>query len=211
MALALRTAHYQQRYPEWPYGLRRSGPSDQLCGSPKPRCNLSWHALSSEQTKFCYVFSHLDQRYGYTTLRTELVSRLSPSREQRIRQFLTLKLGDRKPSQFRRQIRSIIPDDLLRSIWSSRLPSHIRAVFDGQPEDDFKTAVRCADDIIEAAPEPTIASAAPPPKNNDPPGICRRSSRQVKPFHAELDRVRSKSRAPCSSSRKRCAESRSPS
>jgi hypothetical protein len=69
--------------------------------------------ISSEKTKFYYVISQLDQRYAvevediitspperdpYTTLKTELVTRLSPSREQRIRQFLTLDMGDRKPS-----------------------------------------------------------------------------------------------------------------
>jgi hypothetical protein len=98
-------------------------------------------AISSEQTKFCYVISQLDHRYAaevkdiitspperdpYTTLRTELVRRLFPSREQRIRQLLTLEeMGDRKPSQFLRYIRSLspdVPDDFLRSIWSSRLP-----------------------------------------------------------------------------------------
>jgi hypothetical protein len=61
--------------------------------------------ISSEQIKFCHVISQLDHRYTtevkdiitsppdqypYTTLKTELVRRLSPSREQRIRQLHTL-------------------------------------------------------------------------------------------------------------------------
>jgi hypothetical protein len=56
--------------------------------------------VNREKTKFFYVISQLDHRYAeevqdiitspperdpYTTLRTELVWRLSPSREQRIR------------------------------------------------------------------------------------------------------------------------------
>jgi hypothetical protein len=45
MAPALRTSEYQQRYPEWSCGFRRSGPSNQLCGSSKPRYNLPWPAL----------------------------------------------------------------------------------------------------------------------------------------------------------------------
>jgi hypothetical protein len=63
-------------------------------------------------------------------------------------------MGDRKPSQFLRHLRSLAADmldDLLRSIWSSQLPSHIRAVLAGQPEGDFDPAARCADRIIEAA------------------------------------------------------------
>jgi hypothetical protein len=54
--------------------------------------------ITSEQTKFCYVISQLDQRYAseiediivsplkripYTALRTELVRQLMPSKEQR--------------------------------------------------------------------------------------------------------------------------------
>jgi hypothetical protein len=100
--------------------------------------------ISSEQTKFYYVIAHLDHRYAtevediitspperepYTTLRTELIRRLSPSKEQRIHQLLTLQeMGDRKPSQFLRRLRSLapdVPDDFLRSIWSSRLPTNI--------------------------------------------------------------------------------------
>jgi hypothetical protein len=61
--------------------------------------------ISSEQTKFCYVILQLDQHYTaevediitspperdpYTTVKTKLVIRLSASREQCIRQFLTL-------------------------------------------------------------------------------------------------------------------------
>jgi hypothetical protein len=83
--------------------------------------------------------THLDQRYAseveviitsplerdpYTTLKAELVTCLSPSREQRIHQFLTLEMSNCKQSQFLRQLRSLVPDvpdDFLRSIWSSRL------------------------------------------------------------------------------------------
>jgi hypothetical protein len=96
--------------------------------------------ISRQRTKFFHVISQLDHRYAaeledintspperdpYTMLRTELVRRLSPSREQRIRQFLTLEMGDRKPSQFLRHLRSLapdVPDDFLHTIWSSRLP-----------------------------------------------------------------------------------------
>jgi hypothetical protein len=62
------------------------------------------------------------KRDPYTIMKAELVTRLSPSRKQRSHKFLTLEMGDRKPSQFLRQLRSLVPDDFLRSIWSSRLP-----------------------------------------------------------------------------------------
>jgi hypothetical protein len=81
--------------------------------------------ISSETTKFCHVISQLDHRYAAelediiislpergpnTTLRTELMRRLSPSREQRIRQLLTLEMGDRTPSQFLRLLGNLVPD-----------------------------------------------------------------------------------------------------
>jgi hypothetical protein len=47
----------------------------------------------------------------YTALKTELLNRLSPTREQRLRQIITHEeMGDRKPSQFLRHLRSLAPD-----------------------------------------------------------------------------------------------------
>jgi hypothetical protein len=127
--------------------------------------------VSSERTKFFHVISQLDHRYAaevediitspperdpYTTLRTELVQRLSPSREQRIRQLLTFEeMGDRKPSQFLRRLRGLAPDvpeDFLCTIWSSRVPPNIQSTLAGQQECNLDAAARCADRISEVAP-----------------------------------------------------------
>jgi hypothetical protein len=117
----------------------------------------------SEQTKFCYVISLLNHRYAsevedfitsqpkrnpYTTLKTELVKRLSPSKEQRIHQLLALEMGDRNPSQLLRHLRSLDPNaqhGFLRRIWYSRLPSNVRAILAGHPEGDLNAAAHCAD------------------------------------------------------------------
>jgi hypothetical protein len=140
--------------------------------------------ISSEKIKFCYMILQLDHRYAtevediipsppdqdpYTTLRNELVGRLSPSREQRIRQLLMPEeLGDRKPSQFLRHLRRLaldVPDDFLRRILSSRLPSNVQAILICQPEGSLDAAARCADSISEVAPKPAIASVGPPSDN----------------------------------------------
>jgi hypothetical protein len=77
----------------------------------------------------------------------------SPSKEQRICELLTLEeMGDRKPSQFLRHLRNLapdVPDYFLSSIWSTRLPSNIRAVLADQPEIDLDTTALCADRIME--------------------------------------------------------------
>jgi hypothetical protein len=108
--------------------------------------------LSNEQTKVYYVISQLEhqcaaevediiisppERDTYTTLKTELVKWLSPSKEQGIHQLLTLENGDRKPSQYLRHLRSLsldAPEDFLRSIWSRQEPPNVQAILTGQPE-----------------------------------------------------------------------------
>jgi hypothetical protein len=140
------------------------------------------------------------------------VRRLSTSKEHRIRELLTLEMGDHKPSQFLQHLRNLapdIPDDQLRRIWSSRLPSHIMAVFAGHPEGDFDIAARCKKSIIKAEPQPLLASLAPPPENNEPREYFEDLRCQMKDLHAELDRTLSKSGVPRSSSRNRRSDSRS--
>jgi hypothetical protein len=94
---------------------------------------------------------------------------LFPSREQRIRQLFTLKeMGDRKPSQFLRHLRSLardVPDDFLRSIWSIRLPLNVQAILAGQHEGILDATARCADRVSEVAFQPALASVGPPPDN----------------------------------------------
>jgi hypothetical protein len=122
--------------------------------------------VNSEKNTFFHVISQQDHRYAaeveviitspperdpYTTLRTKLVRRLSPSREQRIRQVPTFEeMGDRKPSQFLRHLRSLaphVPEDFIYTIWSSRLPPNIQAILAGQQECSLDAAARCADRI----------------------------------------------------------------
>jgi hypothetical protein len=90
-------------------------------------------SVTSEKTKFNYVISQPEYRHAaevedlinsppankhYTTLKTELVRRLPASRDQRVRQLLTHEeMGNRKPSQFLRHLKSLapdVPDDFLR-------------------------------------------------------------------------------------------------
>jgi hypothetical protein len=97
--------------------------------------------VTADTTKFHYVVSNLDFRNAqvvrdilqtpprsdkYEALKTALISRLSSSEEQRIQQLLQREdLGDRKPSEFLRHLRSLatVPENLLRSLWTNRLPA----------------------------------------------------------------------------------------
>jgi len=74
----------------------------------------------------------------YDRLKAQLVRRMSTSRQQRVRQLLSHEeMGDRKPSKFLRHLKSLapdVPDDFLRTIWASRLPPYVQAIFAGQNE-----------------------------------------------------------------------------
>jgi hypothetical protein len=127
-------------------------------------------SITSEKTKLNYVISQLEYRHAaevdeiisppanepYTTLKTELVRRLSASRDQRVHQLLTHEeMGDRKPSQFLRHLKSLasdVPDDFLRSIWSSRLPTNIQTILAGQAQGNLDAASQLAYGIAEVAP-----------------------------------------------------------
>jgi hypothetical protein len=133
--------------------------------------------ISTENTKFCYIISQLDHQYAtvvediirsppethpYSTLKAELVRRLSPSSEQRIRQLLTCEeMGDRKPSHFLRYLKSLAPDvseNVLRTIWTSRLPPNIQTFLAGQNETELNAAALCADRMSEVGAQPTLSS-----------------------------------------------------
>jgi hypothetical protein len=91
-------------------------------------------------------------------------------------------MGDRKPSQFLRHLKSVapdVPDDFLRSIWSSRLPTHIQTILAGQAEGNLDAASQLADRIAEVAPIPTTASVAQAPESANLLQRIDDSSRQV--------------------------------
>jgi hypothetical protein len=94
-----------------------------------------------------------------------------------------------------------MPDDFLRSIWSSRLPYNVRAILVGQPEGDLNAAAHCADRIIEATPQPALASVAPHPDSATLLQQIENLSRQVAALSAELTHPHSSSKDPRSSTR----------
>jgi hypothetical protein len=174
---------------------------------------FSLAGISSERTKFHYVISQLDQRYAaevediitspplqdpYSKMRTELLKRLSLSREQRAHQILTLEeIGDRKPSQFLRHLRSLVPDlpdYFLRTIWTSRLPAKVQATLACHPEVELDAAADCADRIIETVTPPALASIGQPTDNNELLRRIEKLSRRVAALSAERDRPLSRNR-----------------
>lgn len=151
--------------------------------------SFSYAGITADTTKFSLVVSQLDQRYAtevqdiitnppeqnaYERLKAELIRRLAASEEDRIRQVLTQEeIGDRKPSQYLRHLRSkvdtgTIPDNLLRTLWSSRLPPQVKAIVASQTEMSLDAIAELADRIQEAIAPNTQVSAVTIPTSVTP-------------------------------------------
>lgn len=137
--------------------------------------------ITNDLTKFHYVIGQLDRQFlcevkdiiakppntdRYDKLKTELIKRLSASKEKKVQQLLMHEeLGDRKPSQFLRHLQSLaghnITDDFLRTIWTSRLPGNIQTVLAAQPTAELETLADLADRIHDIVPSASqVASAS---------------------------------------------------
>ncbi|XP_023316038.1 uncharacterized protein LOC111693963 [Trichogramma pretiosum] len=137
--------------------------------------------ITVELTKYYHVISQLDVRAAaevediisnppgvepYTNLKQHLIQRLSTSEEQRVRQLLhDEELGDRKPSQFLRHLKSLasptaVQPNLLRHLWLRRLPTHVQAVLTARPELSLEQLSDLADKIVEISPISSVHAVA---------------------------------------------------
>lgn len=199
--------------------------------------------ITQEATKYSYVISHLEERFAsevedlitspprvapYTTLKAELIRRLSMSEERRVRQLLIEEeLGDHTPSQFLRHLRSLagtttgVQDNLLRTIWMQRLPPHVQAILQTQADQEGSTSDKLAvtaDKIMEVQPtiSPAVIASAPVVHALSSPiaevnlaqrldEVCRQvAAMQVQLKALRRRETRSRSRDKSSSSRRRC-------
>jgi hypothetical protein len=129
------------------------------------------------RTKFYHIIDQLNHRYAAEVediitsppQQDPYTNRLPPSRQQRAHQLLTLQaMGYRKSSQFMRHLRSLapdVPDYLLRTLWTNRLPDNIQATLACHPEVELAAAADYADRITEAVSRPALGSISQPTDN----------------------------------------------
>ncbi|XP_039954202.1 uncharacterized protein LOC120770683 [Bactrocera tryoni] len=91
----------------------------------------------------------------YTTLKNQIITQFAGSEQKRVKKLLQeQELGDMRPSQLLREMRSLsgreINDNILKSIWMSRLPSHMRLIISISNEPLDKVAL-LADKICEVS------------------------------------------------------------
>jgi hypothetical protein len=109
----------------------------------------------------------------YDYLRAEVIARIAPNNEQKLRQLLSVEeMGDSTPWQFLRRMRELagpsFPDQALRTIWMDRLPSNyppLLASIAGQTLDQLG-AISDSIHTALAGQRPTVnavSANAPPP------------------------------------------------
>lgn len=127
--------------------------------------------ITADLTKYNYVIAQLDQTHlrevkdiiinpplsgKYEKLKEVLIKRLSDSNEKKMKQLLMHEeLGDRKPSQFLRHLQGLagphVPEELIRTIWTSRLPHNIQTVIASQTKSTLEDIADLADKVNEIA------------------------------------------------------------
>ena len=142
----------------------------------------------TDATKFGYVVGALDAKFAqevrdiivnppatgqYEKLKTELVKRLATTQEQKTRRLLEHEeIGDRKPSQFLRHLRSlagtVVPDKVIRTLWLGRLPQTMQGILATRKDDDLDATAELADAIADASPwQPGISAVSSTPADID--------------------------------------------
>lgn len=138
--------------------------------------------ITTDSTKFYYVLAQLEPQHSaevrdlivsppatgkYDKLKTELIKRLSASQERKLKQLLMHEeLGDRKPTQFLRHLQHLagptVPNDFIRSIWSSRLPPNLQTIVAMQTNSSLEEVAELVDRINEIVPVTSQVSTSMP-------------------------------------------------
>lgn len=127
--------------------------------------------VTDDQTKFDHVITAMDvtaaadirdlidpppEENVYQTLKDALISRLEVSEKARIQRLLSNEqMGDRKPSQHLRYLRSLAGTNFsgaaLLSIWQDALPSEVKMIVAGAPNLTTDQLADMADRIMDVA------------------------------------------------------------
>ncbi|KAI8419718.1 hypothetical protein MSG28_008405 [Choristoneura fumiferana] len=103
----------------------------------------------------------------YEKIKSALISRLTPSNKDCLRQVVKYEeLGDRKPSQLLRHMRSLggsaMTDEMLLFLWSSRLPAQVQALLQlNLYHMDLDTLAELADKVNGVSTQPMLIKLLP--------------------------------------------------
>lgn len=178
--------------------------------------------ITLDSTKYNHIISQLDPAYAdivedvitgpaatdkYERLKSELIKRLTASREKQVMQLLHHEeLGDRKPSQFLRHLKTLagpgVPDSFVKTVWSSHLPLNVQTIVASQFSKTLEESAELADqimDIVSSSPQVAAAGRSGTSDDSQVSAITKR----LDAMDAKLDRLsRPKARRPASANRR---------
>lgn len=179
--------------------------------------SLDASGVTTEMTKFGYVLGALKPEYAaevreiilappaqpYTKLKAELIKRVGSSQQQKTRRLLEHEeIGDRKPSQFLRHLRSLggaaLSEEILRTLWLGRLPASMQVILATQQDAELDRVADLADTVADAlGPRSQVAEASAGPSLRPPAAIgeietqlCTKMAQLAATFQQELAAIR---------------------
>lgn len=143
--------------------------------------------ITADATKYTYVIANLEHKYlcdikdiirnppqtgKYDKIKTQLINRYSVSTEKRIKILLTQdEMGERKPSHYLQYLKNLagpdVPDNVVRSIWTSRLPTHVQIAIAGNPKTDLDYLAGIAD-AVNDVPLQNVHQLSAPTMRSEP-------------------------------------------
>ncbi|KYB29887.1 hypothetical protein TcasGA2_TC034537 [Tribolium castaneum] len=137
--------------------------------------------ITSDTTKYHYVVSAIDTSVlqqiadfvtnppavnQYEGIKQRLISTFSDSQERQLRKLLSeIDLGDKKPSQLLNEMKrlgdSAVSDELLKTLWLQRLPTHVQSVL-ATSSDPIQNLAQMADKIVEIQHMFSVCTVATP-------------------------------------------------
>lgn len=167
--------------------------------------------VTADTTKFYFTMAQLDPQYAaevediitnppaankYEKLKTELVKRLSATRERDIQHLSHEELGDRKPSQLLRRMQHLagpgVPEDLMRTMWTNRLPQNIQVILASQTRCSLEELAELADkvhDAIASVPQVTAVQPTAAPASDPLVAQIAALSKQMEALTSRMDRM----------------------
>ena len=166
--------------------------------------------IKEEKTKFAYVVANLQETYAvevediisrppgvnpYTTIKRELIARTSATEDKRIRQLIfEEELGDKKPSQFLRHLRSlggnVIQEPLIKTLWLQRLPVQVQAILQTQIRLSTDQLATMADKVLEVESSSMTNVSAIKSPSSDLKRQLEQMSMQFESMQTELSSIR---------------------
>ncbi|XP_031337258.1 uncharacterized protein LOC116166447 [Photinus pyralis] len=120
------------------------------------------------------VVANLPSTDKYETIKKKLIAAYSDSQDHQLRKLLNeIELGDHKPSQLLRQMRSLadkrINEDVLKTLWVQRLPQNVQLILSASEGVTLDKMADVADKLVEIYASGSISAvnrAASPRRTN---------------------------------------------